>query len=135
MKDNWEAGDGSVDSRQTAPATVEDSVQDTVDQTKDRTATAAKNAAEAATAAECININFYSKEFIEIHITNTAPIPQHILPKLFQKYVTHGKIGGTGLGVYSARLMTLAQHGSLDVFSSPEVGTTVVVKLPRGVAG
>lgn len=48
MKDNWEAGDGSVDSRQTAPATVEDSVQDTVDQTKDRTATAAKNAAEAA---------------------------------------------------------------------------------------
>ncbi|MYL81529.1 PAS domain S-box protein [Desulfovibrio aerotolerans] len=95
----------------------------------------AKNAAEAATEEESIKINFYAKDLIEIHITNTMPIPQHILPKLFQKYVTHGKIGGTGLGVYSARLMTLAQHGSLEVFSSPEAGTTVVVKLPRSVAG
>ena len=89
-----------------------------------------KNATEAATADACIQIKFYFKDFVEIHITNTVPIPQHILPKLYQKYITHGKIGGTGLGVYSARLMTLAQNGSLEVFSSPEAGTTVVIKLP-----
>ena len=88
-----------------------------------------KNAVEAAAQNECIAIRFYHTAHVEIHIHNTAQIPGHILPTLFQKYTTYGKVGGTGLGIYSARLMTVAQHGSIEVVSTPEAGTTFSVKL------
>jgi len=89
----------------------------------------AKNAVEAATQDECIAIRFYHNTHVEIHIHNAIQIPGQILPTLFQKYTTYGKIGGTGLGIYSARLMTIAQHGSIEVLSTPEAGTTFIVKL------
>jgi signal transduction histidine kinase len=44
--------------------------------------------------------------------------------------VTFGKNSGTGLGTYSARLITEAQGGNIRLQSSDLDETTVVVHLP-----
>lgn len=60
---------------------------------------------------------------------NGKGIPPEILPKLMQRGETHGKSGGTGLGLYHAR-MTIQSWGG-DVYLESEVGkgTTVTISL------
>lgn len=62
-------------------------------------------------------------------------IPPEILAKLGQKGETHGKAGGSGLGLYHARAAAEAWGGSLTVGSAPGKGTGVVIALPRPAAG
>jgi len=58
-------------------------------------------------------------------------IPPGILAKLGQKGGTHGKAGGTGLGLYHARTTVEGWGGTLNIESAPGAGTTVTVALPR----
>jgi len=54
-----------------------------------------------------------------------APTGRHL--------ATSGKLGGTGLGTYSARLLTEAQNGSIQLAVSDVDNTTVItVHLPKG---
>ncbi|MDD2805301.1 MAG: HAMP domain-containing sensor histidine kinase [Elusimicrobiales bacterium] len=57
-------------------------------------------------------------------------IPQEVLAKLGQKGETHGKAGGTGLGLYHARTAVESWGGSLKIASEPGKGTAVSVTLP-----
>ena len=57
-------------------------------------------------------------------------IPKAIRESFFDKYVTSGKKQGTGLGTYSARLMTEVQNGEIEFDTSEEHGTTLKVLLP-----
>ncbi|MFW5807991.1 MAG: ATP-binding protein [Spirochaetota bacterium] len=48
----------------------------------------------------------------------------------FEKYITSGKQGGTGLGTYIARIMTEIQGGTIEMTTDERTGTTVTFSLP-----
>ncbi len=66
---------------------------------------------------------------------NGKGIRPEILAKLGQKGETHGKPGGTGLGLYHAREKTESWGGTLRISSEPGSGTTVSIELPRATGG
>jgi len=61
--------------------------------------------------------------------------PEEIRENFGKKYATAGKKRGTGLGLYSARLMTETQGGTISWSSSDEEGTTITVRLPAAERG
>ena len=64
-----------------------------------------------------------------------APIPEPLLPRLFEPFergVHKGtKSTSVGLGLYIVRQIAEAHHGRVEVRSTPEEGTTFTVRLPR----
>ena len=52
--------------------------------------------------------------------------------RFFDKFATAGKSGGSGIGTYSARLLTQAQGGDLDMQTwDAEDRTELTLRLPR----
>ncbi|HSH40069.1 MAG TPA: ATP-binding protein [Chthoniobacterales bacterium] len=74
-------------------------------------------------------------EQIVFRITDTGcGIPDEILPKLFEPFVTHGKSHGTGLGMAIAK-STIEDHGGkISVQSIVSRGTTVDIRIPAPAA-
>ncbi|MGK5082577.1 HAMP domain-containing sensor histidine kinase [Bdellovibrionota bacterium FG-1] len=69
---------------------------------------------------------------IEITVRdNGKGIPPEVLAKLGQRGETHGKEGGSGLGLFHARTSVESWGGKLKIESQVGKGTTVVVTLPR----
>jgi len=91
-----------------------------------------KNSCEAAPEKTRVVVTLVDENPILIKIQNKGTVPGAIRERFFEKYVTQGKPGGTGLGTYSARLLAEAQNGqiALDV-SDEENTTTITVSLPR----
>ena len=90
-----------------------------------------KNAVEAAPDGTAIKISLNEEGlFGRADIINQGVVPKEIRDRFFEKYVTSGKRGGTGLGAYSARLMAVTMNGGIHLESSEERGTTVTVLLP-----
>jgi len=56
-------------------------------------------------------------------------IPAHLLPRIFEPFVTHGKSNGTGLGLAISKAVVEGHGGSISVKSSDQ-GTTFNVDLP-----
>ena len=85
-----------------------------------------KNAIEASPNGEMIRFNFIDEyEFQKIiHIENKGVVPQKIRDNFFDKYVTHGKSNGTGIGTYSAKLMAEAMGYKLEMNTSDNENTT-----------
>ncbi|MBF0558045.1 MAG: response regulator [Nitrospirae bacterium] len=90
-----------------------------------------KNAAEASPVGGSITIEIFDDDMVKIAIHNDGAVPEPIREKFFEKYVTMGKQGGTGLGTYSARLITEAQKGTINMHTSDKAGTTIEISLPR----
>jgi signal transduction histidine kinase len=90
-----------------------------------------KNACEAAPENSLVTVTLNDEIPVSITIQNRGAVPAEIRERFFGKFVTHGKQGGTGLGAYSAKMLTEAQNGSisLDVFDEGNQ-TTITVKLP-----
>ena len=66
-----------------------------------------------------------------ISICNGGAVPLAVRASFFDKYVTAGKKGGTGLGTYSARLLAEVQRGAIAMQVNDEDNeTTVTVTLP-----
>jgi signal transduction histidine kinase len=60
------------------------------------------------------------------------PIPAERLGSIFEPFQRGTEVGkGLGLGLYIVRAIVDAHGGAVDVTSSSELGTTVVVRLPR----
>ena len=93
-----------------------------------------KNACEAAPEGSRVDIALQDSDPVTIAIRNTGAVPTDIRTRFFDKYVTAGKEGGTGIGTYSAKLLTEAQGGSirLDV-DDAQNRTEVTLTLPRVV--
>jgi hypothetical protein len=91
-----------------------------------------KNACEAAPEKTRVVVTLVDETPLRITIENKGSVPAAIRDCFFDKYVTSGKQGGTGLGTYSAKLLAEAQNGNiyLDV-SDSENQTAVSVMLPR----
>jgi len=62
---------------------------------------------------------------------NGSGIPPDVLEKLGQKGETHGKEGGSGLGLYHAKTTVESWGGKLSIESEQGFGTKVSIVLPR----
>jgi PleD family two-component response regulator len=91
-----------------------------------------KNACEAAPDNSTVTITLFNEAPLRIVIRNKGAVPAAIRERFFDKFVTHGKQSGTGLGTYSARLLVQAQKGdiTLDVDDANNE-TSIAVTLPR----
>lgn len=70
---------------------------------------------------------------LRVAIHNRGAVPEAIRAHFFDKYTTHGKRGGTGLGTYSALLVARAHGGTIHL-ETDEESTTVTVVLPQSPA-
>lgn len=90
------------------------------------------NAIDASPKRAKITITLSRTEAGALRVTihNKGAVPMEIRDRFFEKYVTHGKKTGMGMGTYSAKLMADAQGGTISMNSSGESGTTLTVELP-----
>ena len=86
-----------------------------------------KNAVEAEDFSNSVEMTLGEGErgvpVLEIH-NGGKPIPEDIQGIIFSPYVTHGKKDGTGLGLYSTKLILETIHGWWISFHSGPQGTT-----------
>lgn len=94
------------------------------------------NAVEAIDEKGAVNIAL--GQMADAHVLTVADtgkgIPPDVLAKLGQRGETHGKAGGSGLGLYHARTTTEGWGGALSIASELGKGTTVTLKLPKAEA-
>ena len=89
-----------------------------------------RNAIEASSLNDTIAVVMrYDNNDAVISITNSGTVPESIRNTFFAKYSTAGRPHGTGLGTYSAKLMTETQNGSIKMSTDSEK-TCLTVRLP-----
>ncbi len=89
-----------------------------------------KNAIEASPPGNRIHVNFEVRPHTVVQIHNLGVVPMPIRGCFFDKYITHNKPGGTGLGNYSARLIAETLQGSISFTTDENDGTTVRLEFP-----
>ena len=87
-----------------------------------------KNAIEATPPGGMVRIGIEPGEPVRVRVRNPGRVPAAVAGKFFDKYVTAGKSGGTGLGTYSALLMARVQQGELNM-ATGEDGTLLTLSL------
>lgn len=87
------------------------------------------NAIEASPASGVVSISLDQDDQAHVRIHNSGVVPHNIRSKFFEKYVTSGKAHGTGLGTYSAKLITTTMGGNILMETDEESGTTLTVSL------
>jgi PAS domain S-box-containing protein len=90
-----------------------------------------KNALEAAPYGSTVTLRLDDTDGTSISVHNLGVVPEPIRKHFFEKFTTLGKVGGSGLGTYSARLITRTMGGDIDYTTDEEEGTTVTVRLPE----
>jgi PAS domain S-box-containing protein len=89
-----------------------------------------KNAVEAAPDGSAITVTFHAGAKVLLSVHNAGAVPEQVRASFFEKYATYGRPAGTGLGTYSARLMSRVQGGELEMSTSEAGGTTLELTLP-----
>lgn len=92
-----------------------------------------KNALEASPTNQVVTValNTTDNNMASIRIHNQGVVPKAIRACFFDKYATEGKSGGTGLGTYSAKLITQTLHGDIAMQTSETEGTSITIILPK----
>jgi len=90
-----------------------------------------KNAIEASPENETVTISIFKNDMHEIIIHNKGIIPEQVRDNFFERYSTYGKKYGTGIGTYSASLITKTLKGDISFKTSYENGTYLIVRLPE----
>lgn len=89
-----------------------------------------RNAIEASPDNGKVRVELsYKNQQAVIAISNYGAVPEEIRANFFDKYASHGKSMGTGLGTYSAKLIIETQGGTIDM-SSINDETCITIKLP-----
>jgi signal transduction histidine kinase len=89
-----------------------------------------KNAIEAAPQDSAVSVKIdkkHSASPLEISFHNQSPVPEPIRAIFFKKLSSYGKRGGTGLGNYTAKLITRVMGGKIYMETSEVLGTVVRV--------
>ena len=90
-----------------------------------------KNAVEASPDGGRVLIDFGTRGTQTVmRMYNAGTVPDSVQRNFFEKYATYGKVGGSGLGTYSARLMARVQKGDLAMRTSESEGTILELRLP-----
>jgi CheY-like chemotaxis protein len=87
-----------------------------------------KNAIEATDPGGVVRVALEPGEPVRVRVHNPGRVPESVAGRFFDKYVTAGKSGGTGLGTYSALLMARVQQGELEM-QTGDRGTAVTLTL------
>ncbi len=92
-----------------------------------------KNAAEAMPEGGTLTLSVDAREeSIVIGVADTGcGIPDEILPTIFEPFITHGKAGGTGLGLALAKAVVEAHRGTIRVESAVGQGSRFEILLPH----
>lgn len=91
-----------------------------------------KNACEAAPPGERVVVALFDENPLRVQIRNPGVVPTELRERFFDKFASHGKDGGSGLGTYSALMLARAQHGNIQMVTSDERNSTeLTVTLPR----
>lgn len=91
-----------------------------------------KNACEAAPSGTRVSIRLIDGSPLRVVLSNQGAVPLAIRERFFDKFVTSGKSGGTGLGTYSARMLAWAQEGDIELQVDDDLNTTTLeIRLPR----
>jgi len=92
-----------------------------------------KNAYEAAPRGTIVEANARKvADAVHISITNSGEVPVELRGHFFQKYATSGKKQGTGLGTYSAYLITKTMNGEIALYTDQPNATTITLRFPSG---
>jgi len=95
------------------------------------------NAVEAlkATPKPIIEIRAsVSDSVFNLAVQDNGPgIPLFIQSRLFEPFVTHGKSGGTGLGMAIVRNIVTAHGGTITFETSPQTGTAILIRIPQNL--
>ncbi|MFH1137400.1 MAG: hybrid sensor histidine kinase/response regulator [Pseudomonadota bacterium] len=89
-----------------------------------------KNALEASPEGETVTLTLKKESWHEITIQNKGTVPPPFRNIFFQKFSTHGKEGGAGLGTYSAMLIARTHGGGILLQGAEDEIVTVIIKLP-----
>ena len=96
------------------------------------------NALKYSPATSTIQIQARSNGAVEIAVRNSgSTIPDSEQPRIFERFyrgVDARKIPGIGMGLAIVQQIARARGGTLTVSTSPELGTTFTLSLPRGGA-
>ncbi len=95
-----------------------------------------KNAIEASPPSSTITIALTTpptRQVQTLRIHNLGAVPETIKDRFFEKYVTSGKQNGTGIGTYSAALITKTLGGEIRMESDDNQGTSIYVVLPAPI--
>lgn len=91
-----------------------------------------KNACEAAPPGTRVVVTLSDENPLRVQISNPGVVPPELRERFFDKFTSHGKEGGSGLGTYSALMLANAQHGNIQMATSDERDSTeLTVTLPR----
>lgn len=89
------------------------------------------NGLEASPVGGEVGIDLrFGHDQVHVAVTNQGEVPEPVRSRIFEKYVTMGKRGGTGLGAYSAALAARAHGGRVELDAAAPGRTTVTVILP-----
>jgi PAS domain S-box-containing protein len=88
-----------------------------------------KNAVEATPPGGTVDVVLEPGDPLRVLVRNPGHVHESVASRFFDKYVTAGKTGGTGLGTYSARLMARVQNGDLEMRTG-DPGTVLTLTLP-----
>ncbi|MBF0272155.1 MAG: response regulator [Magnetococcales bacterium] len=86
-----------------------------------------KNAIEASPDQHDVTIRLFPGHTVQIH--NHGAVPEMIRKNFFEKFVTHGKRHGSGLGSYAASLISKLHKGNIMLCAGMEE-TEIAVQLP-----
>ena len=91
-----------------------------------------KNACEAAPRDSSVHVTLWNETPLRVTIANRGAVPPQLRERFFARNVTAGKPGGSGIGTYSAKVLTEAQGGTIEMASDDALNsTTLTVRLPR----
>lgn len=94
------------------------------------------NAIEAAPETSEIRLEFHrDARWLQLDIENRGAVPPAMRARFFEKYQTHGKRSGIGLGTYSAWIVARAMGFELGMTASDATDSTrVSVRMPLAPA-
>lgn len=93
-----------------------------------------KNACEASPKASQIEIRLTQQDDnVQLVIENQGEVPEEIRTRFFEKFVTAGKKQGSGLGTYSAKLIAGVLNMDLQLDTSLQERTRLLLSFPMPI--